>query len=469
MAQLVRVHSLNWLRKCNQLVTSKYPHNISNARAFHVNFALNKAVTFNLSDIGEGIHEVSVKEWFVKEGQEVSEFDNICEVQSDKASVTITSRYDGKILKLHHKIDDIALVGKPLLDFDIVEEGDEEDSSSSSSDSSSSSSDDSDNETKEPEKLSSNKVLTTPSVRRLAKENNVDLTKVPPTGKLGRILKGDMLEYLNLIPKGTQKMHPTLLTNKPVERSELEVPPALTTRTVISPLEGKTVVLKGVPKIMFKSMTASLKIPHFSYSDEVDMTKLVSVREEVKKEALLRGVKLTYMPFFIKAASVALHKYPILNSTVDEKNESIIYKPYHNISVALHTSLGLVVPNIKNVHVKSILDIAKDLNQLQERGLKNALTPDDFANGTFSLSNIGIIGGTYTHPVIMSPQVAIGAIGKTKIVPRFDENGAIVRAHIMNVSFSADHRVIDGVTMSSFTNLWKQYLENPNLFLLDGH
>lgn len=195
----------------------------------------------------------------MKEGQEVSEFDNICEVQSDKASVTITSRYDGKILKLHHKIDDIALVGKPLLDFDVVEEGDEEDSSSSSSsssDSSSSSSDDSDSESKEPEKLSSNKVLTTPSVRRLAKENNVDLTKVPPTGKLGRILKGDMLEYLNLIPKGTQKLHPTLVP-KPV-KSELEVPPALTTRTVISPLEGKTVVLKGVPKIMFKSMTASL-------------------------------------------------------------------------------------------------------------------------------------------------------------------------------------------------------------------
>lgn len=203
----------------------------------------------------------------MKEGQEVSEFDNICEVQSDKASVTITSRYDGKILKLHHKIDDIALVGKPLLDFDVVEEGDEEDSSSSSSDSSSSSSDsDSDSETKEPEKLTNNKVLTTPSVRRLAKENNVDLTKVPPTGKLGRILKGDMLEYLNLIPKGTQKLHPTLVVKK-VAKRELEMPPALTTRTVISPLEGKTVILKGVPKIMFKSMTASLVSRKYTESE----------------------------------------------------------------------------------------------------------------------------------------------------------------------------------------------------------
>ena len=144
-----------------------------------------------------------------------------------------------------------------MLDFDVVEEGDEDDSSSSSSDSSSSSSDDSDSESKEPEKITNNKVLTTPSVRRLAKENNVDLTKVPPTGKLGRILKGDMLEYLNLIPKGTQKLHPTLEA-KQVEKSELETPPALTKRTVISPLEGKTVLLKGVPKIMFKSMTASL-------------------------------------------------------------------------------------------------------------------------------------------------------------------------------------------------------------------
>jgi 2-oxoisovalerate dehydrogenase E2 component (dihydrolipoyl transacylase) len=216
---------------------------------------------------------------------------------------------------------------------------------------------------------------------------------------------------------------------------------------------------------MYKSMTESLKIPHFSYSEEVDMTKLVSVRDEVKIEAQSRGIKITYMPFFIKAASFALHKYPIL----DIENESIIYKPYHNISIAIHTPMGLVVPNIKNVHEKSILELSKDLSDLQQKGIKGALVPADFSDGTFTLSNIGVIGGTYTHPVIMPPQVCIGAIGKINVLPRFDANGAITRAHIMNVSFSADHRIIDGVTISSFVNLWKQYLENPNLFLLDGH
>lgn len=194
-------------------------------------------MTFNLSDIGEGIHEVSVKEWFVEPGQVVSQFDNICEVQSDKASVTITSRYDGKIMKLYYSIDDIALVGKPLVDFDVEEEeGDDADSSSSSSsDSDSGSSSSSDDE-------SSKQILTTPAVRRIAKENNVDLAKVHPTGKGRRILKGDVLEYLNMIPKGTQKPHPSL---KQTEKSEFEVPPPLTTRTVISPLVQKVVPLKG--------------------------------------------------------------------------------------------------------------------------------------------------------------------------------------------------------------------------------
>jgi 2-oxoisovalerate dehydrogenase E2 component (dihydrolipoyl transacylase) len=207
------------------------------SRNFQTSLALKKLVTFNLSDIGEGIHEVSVKEWFVEPGQVVSQFDNICEVQSDKASVTITSRYDGRIMKLYYSIDDIALVGKPLIDFDVEDEDGEDanSSSSSSSDSDSSNSSSSGDE-------SSKQILTTPAVRRIAKENNVDLVKVRATGKGSRILKGDVLEYLNMIPKGTQKPHPTL---KQAEKSEFEVPPPLTNRTVISPLVHKIVPLKG--------------------------------------------------------------------------------------------------------------------------------------------------------------------------------------------------------------------------------
>lgn len=423
-------------------------------------------MSFNLSDIGEGIREVTVKEWFVRVGDTVQQFDNLCEVQSDKASVTITSRYDGRITKLWHSIDDVALVGTPLLDFDVADEEAPEDSVPAAKQAAqqTASAGAAVNTFSSTEATSSDKVLTTPAVRRLAAENNVDLRQVPATGRQGRILKGDVLEYLNIVRAGTMNvLHPTLLDK--LATAVHNAPAAPPTAPVADRLEP----LRGVRKIMFRTMTEALKIPHFAYSDEVDMTRLVAARDDLKADAAQRGVKLTYMPFMIKAASNALLHFPILNSTLDVESETIAYKAAHNISVAMATAEGLVVPNVKHCERKSIYEIAAELNALQERALRGQLVPADFAGGTFSLSNIGVIGGTYTHPCIMAPQVAIGALGKTKVVPRFGASGEIVRAHIMNVSWAADHRVIDGVTMAGFSEVWKKYLENPNRFLLDGH
>lgn len=458
--------SIAWHHLLQRGSTSRRPPPHANVyeRALHTSSVLDRIVSFHLSDIGEGIREVTVKEWYVKVGDVVEQFDNLCEVQSDKASVTITSRYDGKIVKLHHTVEETALVGKPLLDFDVQDQ--EEDDSSGSSSSSSSDEDNERPDTKPTAtsgQVPAGKVLATPAVRRIAMENKLDLTKVPATGRNGRVLKGDVLEFLQVIPKGTVKPHPSLVAAagaKEQRKPELSTP-------VIDLKQAETVVpLKGVAKAMVRSMTEALKVPHFAYCDEVDVTKLVEVRSQLKEEAARHGIKLTYMPFFLKAASNALLQHPILNSSFDESSESVIYKTYHNISVAMQTPQGLVVPNVKNVEQKSILQIANDLNALQERGAKGALTPNDFANGTFALSNIGIIGGTYTHPVVITPQVAIGGLGKTRVLPRFDEAGRVVPAHIMVVSWTADHRIIDGVTMASFSNLWKQYLENPNLLML---
>lgn len=371
---------------------------VSRRAAIHTTTVLDKIVSFNLSDIGEGIREVVVKEWFVKEGDVVEQFENVCEVQSDKASVTITSRYDGKVVKLYHKVDDIALVGQPLADFDV--EDDEVDSEDVTSD----------DEIEELEAIAhplKTKVLATPAVRRVAMEHKIDLSQVTPTGRGGRILKGDVLQYLNLIPQGTQKPHPTLVNAKPAAATAPAsaptpnqpaqiVPPAQPTTSAPPPVQpdlllDKVEPIKGVARVMVKSMTESLKIPHFSYCDEVDMSRLVALREDLKVDAAALGVKLTFMPFIIKAASLALYKYPILNATFDEPNMSIVYKPYHNISVAIHTPQGLVVPNIKNVEAKTIVQIAEDLSRLQDKGQKGTLGPDDFANGTFSISNIGIV------------------------------------------------------------------------------
>ncbi|EDW06364.1 lipoamide acyltransferase component of branched-chain alpha-keto acid dehydrogenase complex, mitochondrial [Drosophila mojavensis] len=455
---LLRNGSTFWLLKNCQ---RSMPFTVS--RCLHWTPRLEKKIAFNLSDIGEGIREVTVKEWFVKVGDTVEQFDNLCEVQSDKASVTITSRYDGKITRIYHNIDELALVGKPLLEFEVADaEEEEDDGSSSSSSSSSSSGSDSDAQPSPAAAaggLSAGRHITpaTPAVRRLAKEHKVNLAKVPATGKNGRVLKGDVLEYLGQVPPGTNVPHPS---NTQAKLAPAATPP------VTAPAD-RVEQLKGVRKAMLKSMTESLKIPHFAYSDEIDMSNLVKFRSQLQASAQEQGVpKLTFMPFCIKAASIALTKYPIVNSSLDLASESIIYKGAHNISVAIDTPQGLVVPNIKNCQAKSIIQIAKDLNELVERGRTGSLGPADFADGTFSLSNIGVVGGTYTHPCIMAPQVAIGAMGRTKAVPRFNDKDEIVKAHIMSVSWSADHRVIDGVTMASFSNVWKQHLEHPALFLL---
>lgn len=345
---------------------------------------LDKLVSFKLSDIGEGIREVVVKEWYVKPGDKVEQFDNLCEVQSDKASVTITSRYDGTITKLHYQVDDIALVGKALLDFDVVDEEGEDGSSSS----------DSDNE-KEIEKVAQveeavagekSQVLCTPSVRKMAKENKINLADVPGTGRQGRVLKGDVLEFLGQVPAGTNKPHPTLVQSTPTPATSKPVQVAA----------DRTEPIKGIRKAMLKTMNESLKIPHFAYKDDVDMSKLMEFRDQLKQAAAERGVgKLTFMPFCIKAASIALTKYPLLNSSLDVEKEVIIYKGAHNISVAIDTPQGLVVPNIKNCQNKSIMEIAKDLNDLVERGRIGKLGPVDFADGTFTLSNIGVVSFTF--------------------------------------------------------------------------
>lgn len=458
----------------SSLISNKFQTNESNSssRAVHLSAWQQKTVAFNLSDIGEGIREVIIKEWFVKEGDIVEQFDALCEVQSDKASVTITSRYDGKILRLHHAVDEMALVGNALVDFDVRDDAGAEttpiseqpqisssDESSSSQGTSKSTTDDANG------KVFINKVLTTPAVRRIAGENNVDLTAVKASGRDGRVLKSDILEHLNLIPPTNDNNRAKEIgqRTKPITTE----PTTPTAATAVHVMSGNRVEkLKDVRKIMFKMMTQSLRIPHFTYSDEVNVTRLVTIRNNLKRELEPAGIKLTFMPFFIKAASLALASYPILNSSVDEETESIVFKSAHNISVAMATPNGLVVPNIKNCERKSIVDIARDLNSLQRRGQCGQLTPNDFANGTFSLSNIGIVGGTYTNPCIVPPQVSIGAIGTTKIVPRFDANDAIIKVHLIHVSWSADHRVIDGVTMANFSNEWKRYIEQPESFIL---
>ncbi|XP_016430461.1 lipoamide acyltransferase component of branched-chain alpha-keto acid dehydrogenase complex, mitochondrial isoform X1 [Sinocyclocheilus rhinocerous] len=430
---------------------------------------------FKLSDIGEGIMEVTVKEWYVKEGDKVSQFDSICEVQSDKASVTITSRYDGIIRKLYHDVDSIALVGKPLVDIETEAgqvEGPQEDVVETPAMS---------QEEHTHQEIKGHKTQATPAVRRLAMENNIKLSEVIGTGKDSRILKEDILNFLArqtgaiLLPAPFQEIRPpppaAVAPSAPAAKpKEKRSPPSIPTPVIPKPVfTGKdhTEPIKGFQKAMVKTMSAALKIPHFGYKDEVDLSQLVRLRSELKGLAESRGVKLSYMPFFIKAASLGLLHFPIFNSSLDENCTNITYKAAHNIGLAMDTSQGLLVPNVKNVQMLSVFEIAVELNRLQTLGAAGQLGTADLTGGTFTLSNIGSIGGTYAKPVILPPEVAIGALGKIQVLPRFNHKGEVVKAHIVNVSWSADHRIIDGATMCRFSNLWRSYLENPASMVLD--
>ncbi|XP_022243715.1 lipoamide acyltransferase component of branched-chain alpha-keto acid dehydrogenase complex, mitochondrial-like isoform X2 [Limulus polyphemus] len=446
---------------------------ISNSRSFYLSTANHgEVVPFKLSDIGEGIGEVTVKEWFVKVGDKVNQFDSICEVQSDKASVTISSRYDGIITKIYHEVDDIAKVGLPLVDIELdgdttepVNQKDEDIDIGPSS------------QGLDSVLGQSDKVLATPAVRRLAMEHNVQLGNVQGTGKNGRLLKEDVFRYIERLKEeeGSKVQEPPskltkgTLAQKPYDGAT----PPLSTSKVFPSIPEPVIVkdkmepIKGFQKTMVKTMSQSLAIPHFGYCDEVCVTELVMLRSILKKKAGERGVRFSFMPFFIKAASLALNQFPVLNSSVDEKCENIIYKSAHNIGVAMDTQQGLIVPNIKNVQNLSLLQVATELNRLQELGEKGQLGSSDLTGGTFTLSNVGVIGGTYAKPVIVPPEVAIGAVGKIQAVPRFDEQDNVVKSHVLQVSWSADHRVIDGATMSRFSNLWKSYLEDPTSMLLD--
>lgn len=413
-------------------------------RPVHLASCDQKLVQFNLSDIGEGIREVTVKEWFVKENDVVAQFDEICEVESDKATVNITSRYDGRVTRLYHKPGDIALVGKPLLDID-MEGGDEEDIAGASEACApklpeSVTTDNSESEV-DPDK-DWNKSLATPAVRRIAMEHKINIHDVRGSGKKGRVMKEDILAHVATTQDRKQDL--------PVPSQESSVKPLTT-----------------VQKVMTRTMTESLKIPQFVLSDQVDVTKLINIRSDAKELANKKGIKLSYLPFFIKALSKGLSEYPILNSSFDEQREQIVYKSSQNIGIAVDSPVGLLVPNIKDVQRLSVIGIAQELNRLQELASKMKLPPADMTGGTFSVSNIGSIAGTTATPVILPPEVAIVALGRVQRLPRFDAAGVVVPANIMSISWSADHRIIDGATVAGCSQLFKHYVENPSALLLD--
>jgi len=423
-------------------------------------YSSSKVLDFKLTDIGEGIFEVEVLKWFVKVGDSIQEFDKICEVQSDKANVEITSRYEGTVKSLMYDVGDLARVGKTLIKIEqsASNELDSSDPSGSPDEASESEIATAPSITSASQLGSKHKPLLTPAVRRIVKEHNLDIAKINGSGPHGRILKGDVLAVV----AGGAGTTEAVLT-EPAEEKPAQ--PSVVVTHVSA--EDKKVLIRGVQRIMVQKMNESNKVPTFGYGDEIDVSALVRLRTSLKDECKELGVKLNYMPFILKATSLALKEYPMLNATVDDAEcTSVTYRADHNISIAVDTPSGLIVPNIKKVQERSILEIAKELEDISSRARSNKITNNDLTGGTFSLSNIGAIGGTYCRPILFVPEVCIGALGKFQVLPRFNRDGNVERHEIMVVSWSADHRVIDGATMARFSNRWRNMLETPASMML---
>ena len=225
--------------------------------------------------------------------------------------------------------------------------------------------------------------------------------------------------------------------------------------------------IRGIKAVMAKAMVNSVStIPHFTYCEEIDMTNLIKLRGELKEVYAKQDIKLTMMPFFMKAMSLALKQFPLVNTQVNEDCTELTYFDDHNIGMAVDSKVGLLVPNVKQVQTKSILDLAADITRLTNDARSGRVPAADLKGGTITISNIGAIGGTVATPIINKPESAIVALGKLQKLPRFNDKGEVEARSIMQVSWSGDHRTIDGGTIARFCNLWKSFLEEPSNMLV---
>jgi 2-oxoisovalerate dehydrogenase E2 component (dihydrolipoyl transacylase) len=396
---------------------------------------------FILPDIGEGIVECELLEWLVKEGDNIVEDQPVAEVMTDKATVQIPAMYSGVVKKLYYKAGDIAKVHAPLFAMEI--EGAAETTSSAAEPVQTMSSEPAQaiEQVTELSPLAKGKALASPAVRRLARELGSDITQVQGSGKKGRVMKEDLLQ----------------------PQEDMVTPNHVAAAQSQRILGGKrTEPIRGIKAAMAKQMTLSVStIPHFTVSEEIEMDQLIQVRQQLKGEFEKQGVKLSFMPFFIKALSLALREFPIINSQVNDDCTELTYFDDHNIGMAVDSKIGLMVPNIKGVQNLSLFEVAQEASRLIDSAREGKLASADLKGGTISISNIGVLGGTVATPVINKPEAAIVALGKMQRLPRFDNNDNVKAVNIMHISWSGDHRIIDGATMVRFSNLWKSYLENP--------
>lgn len=408
---------------------------------------------YSVPELGEGVYEAEIVEWLVRPGDKVLYGQNLAEVMTDKATMELPAPFAGTIETLAAEPGQTIEVGQVLLRYSpsalseaasdelghpvpisaagsvarrhagrpvppVDEAGDGHERSAA------------------PTKAS-------PAVRRLARSLDIDLNDVPGNGPEGRVL----IEDLGTFVKNRQPS-----ASRTAERS-----------TVLDfGTPGTRVKMQGVRRSIAEHMIASKQlIPHYTYVDECDVSKMVELRNALKRPLYRQQVKLTYVPFFVKAVVGALKRVPVVNASVDDEKGEIVVHDRYDIGLAMATTRGLIVPVIRDADRRGIADIAREIERLSRAAKVGSIAHDELRGSTFTISSIGNVGGLISTPIIHHPEAGILAVGRVFKRPVYNDAGEIVPARIVYLSFSFDHRIIDGSVGAIFGNFVIEQLQNP--------
>ena len=429
------------------------------------------SIEVKLPDLGDGIESGDVLEILVKVGDQITVEQSIIELETDKATVEVPSPQAGKVSQVHVSPGESIPIGGLLLSLEAVQTGgstaDPPSRAETASSASAATPSTSEPEpagppsqslqTTSPDFASSNDISPAgPAIRRFAREVGVDLDHVRGTGEGDRITREDVLEVVRQTNQTIQSQTPVVAANDTVNTEEHDA---------WGPV--RFVRLTNIRKTIARKMHESWStIPRVTNFDDADVTQLEEMRQAAKNDHAQVGIKLTTMPFVVKAVAMALKAHPEINASLDLDNERIVYKEYVNVGIAVDTDRGLVVPSLRNADRQAVPDLARSLAELATKCRTGSFTVEDLRGSTFTISNLGAIGGSYSTPIINPPEVAILLVGRARQIPVVSGDSQIQIRLMMPLSLSYDHRLVDGAIAARFLNEVIEYLESPSRTLL---
>jgi pyruvate dehydrogenase E2 component (dihydrolipoamide acetyltransferase) len=415
-----------------------------------------------LPDIGEGVVEAEVQKWFVKPGDEVAEDQPLVEVMTDKATVTIPSPKRGRVTRLLWKEGEVARVHAPLLEMELEVAATGTGQAHAASVSLAAPVAHAPPPLPTPAAVTATVIpiaaaapagnaLAAPAVRALARQLGIDINTVAGSGPGGRVTKQD-LEATTGASGGPARGALALPSSRPPASGERRI---------------EVVPVRGLRRRISEKMAQSKRTAaHFTFVEQVDATDLLAVKERIAAKAAGQGVKVTFLPFIVKAVVAALREHPWLNASLDEAKGEIQVKRWYDIGIASATDQGLVVPVVRSADQLSLLDIAREIERLSADTKAGKGRPEDMGGSTFTITSLGALGGLFATPIINTPEVAILGVHRMRPTPLV-KDGAIAVRQVMHLSLSFDHRVIDGHVGAAFTYAVIERLEDPSLLFMD--